>query len=63
MQFCLPTEGIYRICLFDQDGNAVPRSCTCIPDRFQAILQSVFYASENVIFTGLPGIMLMNIGK
>ena len=34
MQFNLPTEGNYRIGLFDQGGDAVPISCTCIPDRF-----------------------------
>ena len=55
MQFNLPTEGNYRIGLFDQ--------CTCIPDRFQAILQSDFTRQKNVTFTGLLGIMLMNIGK
>ena len=63
MQFNLPTEGNYRIRLFDQGGDAVPRSYACIPDRFQAILQSVFTHQKNVTFTGLPGIMLMNIGK
>ena len=35
MQFNLPTEGYYRIGLFDQCGDTVPTSCTCIPDRFQ----------------------------
>ena len=57
MQFNLPTEGTYRMGRFDQGGDAVPRSCTCIPDRFQAMLQS----EKNVTFIGLPGIMLMNI--
>ena len=63
MQFNLPMAGNYRIGSFNQGGDAVPRSCTCIPDRFQAILQSVFTGQRNVTFTGLPGIMLMNIGK
>ena len=41
MEFNLLTEGNYRIGLFDQGGDAIPTSCTCIPDRFQATLQSV----------------------
>ena len=63
MQFNLPMESNYRICLFDQGGDATPRSFTCIPDRFQAILQSVFTRQKHVTFTGLPGVMLINIEK
>ena len=63
MELKLTTETHHSRSLFCSMGNAVPRFCTCISDRFQAILQSVLACQKNVTFTCLPGVMLMNLCK
>ena len=63
MELELAAETDHSRSLFYNMGNVVPRFCTCISDRFQALLQSVLTFFKNVTFTCLPGIMLMNLCK
>ena len=63
MELELTTETHHCPRLFYCIRNAVPRFCTCISDRFQAILHSVVTCQKDVTFMYMPGFMLMSLCK